>query len=143
MKIQIKILYFLLLIIAFAFVVTGCDGYHHTILTIAPDANTSETMLSASANRVARQDLEAFLSDFGSKNKMWCHQYEPEMHSMFCGISPGINIGLHENPGSGQLTLRIAQFGPWRATKEYLALRDSLKTAILEKFPNAIVSGQR
>ena len=143
MKTLIKAPSFLPFIIAILFVMTGCDGYHHTVFTIAPDTNTSETMLSAFANQVTRQDLEAFLSDFGSKNKMWCHQYEPEMHSMFCGISPGINIGLHENPGSGQLTLRIAQFGPWRATKEYLALRDSLKTAILEKFPNAIVSGQR
>lgn len=139
---QEKLLYFLLLIALMAFVTIGCDGYHYTTFTIAPDTSTSETILSASTNRVSRQVLEAFLSDFGSKNNMWCHQYDPKMKSMFCGISPGINIELHENLKTSQLTLRLAQFGPWYATEEYITLRDSLLREVPEKFPEAFVSGQ-
>ena len=142
MTTQIKLLHYLLFITAMACSTTGCDGYHHTTFTIAPETNTSETILSVSTNRVSRQDLESFLSDFGSKNNMWCHPYNPKMKFMFCGISPDINIELHENPETSQLTLRLVQFGPWYATKEYTTLRDSLLKEVPEKFPGAFVSGQ-
>jgi len=143
MKTQVKLLYSLFHIAAIVFVSAGCDGLHDTTFTIAAETNSSETVVTASAKRVSRQDLEAFLSGFSSRNNMWCHQYDPEMHSMFCGTSPGINIELHENPDSSQLTLRISQFGPWYETEEYLTLRDSLLAEIPEKFPGTFVSGQR
>jgi hypothetical protein len=143
MKTLTKIHYSLLLITAIAFIMIGCDGYHHTVFTVDPGAKSSETVLTSSVNRAARPEVEAFLLDFSSRNKMWCHPYDPEKHSMFCGTSPGINVELHEHPDTGLLTLRIAQFGPWRETKEYLALRDSLLAEIPARFPGAFVSGRR
>jgi len=135
-------LYFLLAVTFITIMFGGCDGYHHTIVNLYPDNKPSETVIASSDSQTKRLDVEAFLQDFGSKNNMWCHAYQPDMHSMFCGTSPGINIELHES-AAGRLTIRISQFGPWQATKEYLALRESLIHAMTAKFPGSFVSEQR
>jgi hypothetical protein len=116
-------------------VLSGCDGYRHVKFTF--NENKSN-IVSADTDRLFEK-LTVFMEDYSEINDFTCSLVYQVKKQQLCG-GRSITLEVAVDFDKNYVTLRIAQFGPVGATKDYEKIRDELLIVIPENFPMAKVS---
>jgi hypothetical protein len=130
MKMKNKL--FLIVFMQLLLALCSCDGYHKTRYTIALDSATVHDYIKIKSidYQVVFDIIERVAEKYGLK----CHPYNEIEEYHGCGIG-GLNIISQIKKNTKTVSIKLIEYGPWKETDKYLALKKDLADALEHRFP--------